>query len=319
MEYLCRFEQFSDFGDFTQELQGWETTFVQLSVGQLKIDHGCFDAGDVILHRTRFGLGSACRSTRRTDWPSLAIDLSPKRWCGIDVPVGTVRLIVPGREMHVVSHDPWDTLFISIHRDTLARWAPGVADALDADLTPDHYLLPSDPTAVDALIGWTQALLSARPAIDDADEAKEWAGALRQRLKQHLLAVLGSEPPTRRISSLHRVARYDAALAALEAIHRAGPRKVTVASLARELGITNRAIEYAFRSVIGVGPSQYMLAERLNRARHDLRGGWRSKSSVTTIAFQYEFENLSRFTSQYTRLFGERPSDTLRAAKNALG
>ncbi|HEX2886055.1 helix-turn-helix domain-containing protein [Vineibacter terrae] len=312
---MCRIDQFADFSEFTDQLRGSETAFVQLAVGHPQITHCCFDAGDVILHRTQFGLGSSGRSTRRPDWASLVIDLSPKRWCGIDVAAGAVRLIVPGREMHVASQGPWDTLSINIQRDTLARWAPVVADTLDADLAPDHYLLRSDQAAVNALTGWAQALLGAR----SADDADEWVGALRQRLKQHVLAVLGGELPTRKVSSLHRVARYDVVLAALERIHNSVPRRTTVTGLARDLGVGPRSIEYAFRTVIGVSPFQYILAERLNRARHDLRTGWRSAQTVTTIAFQHEFQNLSRFASQYARLFGERPSDTLHMAKNALG
>lgn len=194
MGRLRRFDQFADFSKFTDQLRGSETTFVQLAVGHPEITHCCFDAGDVILHRTQFGLGSSCRSTRRPDWASLVIDLSPKRWCGIDMAAGAVRLIGPGREMHAASQGPRDTLSINIHRDTLARWAPVVADTLDADLAPDHDLLPSD-----------------------------------------------------------------------------------------------------------------------------LRTGWRSAQTVTTIAFEHELQNLSRFASQHARLFGERPPDTLRAAKTAPG
>ncbi|TXL82373.1 AraC family transcriptional regulator [Vineibacter terrae] len=40
--------------------------------------------------------------------------------------------------------------------------------------------------------------------------------------------------------------------------------------------------------------------------------------SITEIAFDYKFGNLSRFGAQYKRLFGERPSDTLRAARSAI-
>lgn len=121
MGRLCRFDQFADFSEFTDQLRGSETTFVQLAVGHPDITHCCFDAGDVILHRTQFGLGSSCRSTRRPDWASLVIDLSPKRWCGIDVAAGAVRPIVPGREMHVAFQGPWDTDTLRVAQNALGQ------------------------------------------------------------------------------------------------------------------------------------------------------------------------------------------------------
>jgi AraC family ethanolamine operon transcriptional activator len=87
-----------------------------------------------------------------------------------------------------------------------------------------------------------------------------------------------------------------------------------LSDLADRLGTTARAIQYALKSGLGVSPYQYLLARRLKRVRHDLL---QHPTTVTMAAFDHGFENLGRFASQYTRLFGERPSDTLRRTRVA--
>ena len=111
------------------------------------------------------------------------------------------------------------------------------------------------------------------------------------------------------------LARYDLALAALRLIHIEAERRITVGDLARELGVGMRAIEYAFDEVVGVSPGRYILADKLNRARHKLMTATKVHENVTTVAFDNRFNNLSRFAMQYARLFDERPSDTLRMAR----
>jgi AraC family ethanolamine operon transcriptional activator len=127
-----------------------------------------------------------------------------------------------------------------------------------------------------------------------------------------LAGALHSRPSAPR----QRIGRYDTALAACRIIHADTDQRLGVRDVASQLGIGARALQYAFRNVLGLSPAQYMLAARLNQARHQLRRALVA-GSVTSIAMDNRFENLSRFASQYARLFGERPSETLRLARNS--
>jgi AraC-like DNA-binding protein len=102
-----------------------------------------------------------------------------------------------------------------------------------------------------------------------------------------------------------RRARFSLALAALDEIHRHGAHHVRLADIVARLGVSNRALEKALRSVVGVSPGQYLLACRLNRARERLNAG---SGRVLDSALDAGFSDQSRFALQYRRLFGELPS-----------
>ena len=316
-QYVTR-HRFGDFGQYRERLRRWDTEAVQLSHGHLTIDFDCFDAGDVILSHLKFDRHAVFRSSRGPGWHALVVDVSPKRWCGIDLAPGSFLVLAPRRETHVVSHEPWESIGINVQSDTLAGWEAPLAKLVDWNPGPERSILAADPDGVQRFRAWVGKLFSTPMPACAGDDAVLWAAAIRERLRQHLLDVLGHRTDPRPASAVHRVARYDLALAALRMIQPETERRITVTDLALGLGVSARAVEYAFSSVIGMSPAQYILAERLNKARHHLMAHGPSGGSVTTVAFDHHFENLSRFAHQYTRLFGERPSDTLRMARTAF-
>jgi len=314
--YVSR-KRFSDFGQYREQLRCWDTEAVQLSRGPLSIAFDCFDDGDLIVSRLRFDRDAAVRAVRKPGWHALINDISAKRWCGIDLPAGAFLNVAPERETHVVSHEPWDSISVVVQRDTLAGWEPPLAEFADWDPNPESSILASDRGGMTRFRAWVETLFRTPVPTSVGDDATLWLAAIRERLRWHLLDMLGRRAGPRPVSPVHRVARYDLALAALRMIQPETERRITVMDLAQGLGVSARAVEYAFSSVIGMSPAQYILAERLNKVRHHLMT-YGSDRSVTAVAFDNQFENLSRFAHQYTRLFGERPSDTLRMARTAF-
>jgi AraC family transcriptional regulator, ethanolamine operon transcriptional activator len=87
---------------------------------------------------------------------------------------------------------------------------------------------------------------------------------------------------------------------------------ITIGELSRTLGVSERTMRNAFADVYQESPKRYFLNERLRRARQALSNVHDDGASVTSIATQYGFYELSRFALQYKALFGESPSQTLR-------
>ena len=77
--------------------------------------------------------------------------------------------------------------------------------------------------------------------------------------------------------------------------------------MAQALGVSYRVLNYAFKDALGLSPYQYLLALRLRAARRQLMG---SGGTVTDASYAHGFYTPSRFTRQYARFFGERPSET---------
>lgn len=85
----------------------------------------------------------------------------------------------------------------------------------------------------------------------------------------------------------------------------------SVVELCTAIGVSERALQYAFRTYMGMTPVEYLRLCRLSRARSQLLSANPLMTSVTDIAMQFGFFHLGRFARDYRRVFGESPSTTL--------
>jgi transcriptional regulator GlxA family with amidase domain len=90
--------------------------------------------------------------------------------------------------------------------------------------------------------------------------------------------------------------------------------RVSISSLCRMLGRSERGVRSAFYTVHGMSPTRWLLTERLLATRMALVADERQAVTVTDIATRYGFYELGRFSAAYRAAFGEMPSETLRAA-----
>jgi AraC family ethanolamine operon transcriptional activator len=91
-------------------------------------------------------------------------------------------------------------------------------------------------------------------------------------------------------------------------------RAINVPELCERLHVSRRTLQYCFQDVLGMAPATYLRAIRLNGARRDLCNASRASLSVQDVAATWGFWHLSQFATDYRKLFGVRPSDTLKAA-----
>ena len=89
------------------------------------------------------------------------------------------------------------------------------------------------------------------------------------------------------------------------------------AALCERLGLSERTIQIAFRRTIGLSPKSWFTLMRLHRVHRILRGASPATASVTGTARALGFSHLGRFASDYARLFGELPSETLAACPSS--
>jgi Transcriptional regulator containing an amidase domain and an AraC-type DNA-binding HTH domain len=85
----------------------------------------------------------------------------------------------------------------------------------------------------------------------------------------------------------------------------------TLAELAHAAGVTARALQRGFKEVVGMSPTAYVRAVRLDRVHAELveRAG---EVAVADVAVRWGFFHLSRFAQQYRERFGVLPSETVR-------
>jgi AraC-like DNA-binding protein len=86
---------------------------------------------------------------------------------------------------------------------------------------------------------------------------------------------------------------------------------ITVADLTRVTGVSGRALYEGFRRFKGTTPKSCLRAIRMQAVRKELLEGTQC-DDVTRLAARWGFTHLGRFASNYHRIFGEKPSQTLR-------
>ena len=80
---------------------------------------------------------------------------------------------------------------------------------------------------------------------------------------------------------------------------------LSLADLARELGVSKYHLSYRFKKAVGVTFRSYVLCARIERAKGLLQDG---HFSVTEVAFMVGFNDLARFDKLFKRHMGLTPS-----------
>jgi AraC-like DNA-binding protein len=98
---------------------------------------------------------------------------------------------------------------------------------------------------------------------------------------------------------------------AREYIHAHAADAISLSDLAARLGVGLRALQLAFRREVGCSPREYLMACRLEVARSRLLSAGEG-ATVTQIALECGFSDMTVFARKYREQFGEKPSETLR-------
>jgi AraC-like DNA-binding protein len=100
---------------------------------------------------------------------------------------------------------------------------------------------------------------------------------------------------------------------AIDLMHAHPETPWSTAELARATGVSARALQRAFERAGQPSPMMYLRRLRLHHVHAELAANSPDSVTVTTVAGRWGFVHLGRFASQYRQLFGENPSETLRA------
>jgi AraC-like DNA-binding protein len=90
---------------------------------------------------------------------------------------------------------------------------------------------------------------------------------------------------------------------------------LTISDLCHMAGVGKSRLHQAFSETYGISPGAYLYRLRLNSIRGNLLSGQPRPRSVKDVAIQHGFLSSGQFARAYRDMFGELPSQTLRARK----
>ena len=154
-----------------------------------------------------------------------------------------------------------------------------------------------------------------------AREARQPGGLLNHQLavgNLQLLLIQGLlqiQPHnyTEALTESERAASTAVAKRAIDLMHEHPEKPWSTAELARATGVSARALQRSFERSDQPSPMVYLRRLRLRHVHAELAANSPDSVTVTIVAGRWGFMHLGRFASQYRQLFGETPSETLRA------
>jgi AraC family ethanolamine operon transcriptional activator len=302
----------SDIEQQAASLRGWDQVYEQMTPGR-------FVGG---LHEVRIAGVQLFRETTNQ-----AVHESGMPWLGsraIGVPIradggalfggeaaalGDIVTVGPADELDFYTPRDFEILGLVVDADALERHACDVEQRDVAAAFASRRVLKPKADRLDEFQRLLQSVLQTSVVNSSALEFRQAQRVLQQTLLSAVVAVgVADDGPPSPAACASRRSVVDAAEAAMRA-RVAEP--ITVADLCRELRVSRRTLQYSFQEVLGINPVRFLRAIRLNGARRDLKAGARPRDAVQDIAARWGFWHLGHFVTDYKRMFGELPSETL--------
>lgn len=190
-----------------------------------------------------------------------------------------------------------------------------LADLIDGSLDDALRFWPGMDLSRELMRSWFDFAMFVASELDAAAgffEHPSVAPFVERTLMRGLL-LCQPNTYTARLEDDRRSSRPSHVQAAMRIMEQRPDQLFTVTSLAREVGVSARALQQGFRQHLGVTPMQFLRGVRLRRARLDLLAGDpESGTTVAETAYRWGFTHLGRFADYYRSRYGESPSQTLR-------
>ena len=221
-------------------------------------------------------------------------------------PIGDAVLLSAADVMRIDVASGSQCPMVALSRRRLAPLVPGLEDAF---MRP----VPRDSEALQLLTRYVRL-------FDDQQSLA--TPELRSLVVNHVYDLVAlALGPTRDAAAVAngrgvRAARLNAIKT--EILNRLNSHKLSLAGLAARQGVTPRHVQMLFESD-GTTFSQFLLGQRLACAHRMLSNPLLAAQTITAIACEAGFGDLSHFNRAFRRRYGESPSDVRARSRCSVG
>jgi AraC-like DNA-binding protein len=195
----------------------------------------------------------------------------------------------------------WRYLLVSVPRPVLAKLVPKLEDAF---VRP----IPRNSEALRLLTRYL-GVLEEGPEL----QSPEVCHAFVSHVHDLLALTLGASRDAAEIANGRGVRAARLRTLKADILRNLSREGFSVEEIAKHLGVTPRYVQKLFESE-GITFSEFLLDQRLASVHRMLRNPRFNALSITAVAFEAGFSDLSHFNRSFRRRYGESPSDVRAAA-----
>lgn len=298
----------------------------QLSPGTMRGDLLPVRLGPVQLLRIRLDRPLLARGDKNPRRQIVCLDLTPPslanptRSHGLLLPATAVCGLATEGEIHLSVPAAAEVALMSIDRQAFQQWCVDLGcQGLD-EASLQRNWLRLDASRFDDLRSCLRGLFAlaeseTRRAVRDGAEGSVVPFAMAVRDLMPLLIEALVHGAERSSTLLRPPARIELVKQVQRWLDCNPDQAITLADLCQVVHVSRRSLIQGFREHLGMGPMRYIKLQRLHSARRALLRSDPGEVTVTEVAADYGFLNSGHFARDYQRLFGERPSVTLRQSR----
>ncbi len=309
-----------DADDHARNLTAWEQSYDQITRGSF---HGVLTElqlpqMQVFLEHTSQAVRQSCCVWPDAFWFGVQGEVS--KTCvqgGMDARINgrlgdaDTIMVRPGNcEFELLTPADYAIYGMVIQREALVVAASQTGCRIDWDQLAGAEVLHVAEPARQACLQTLAHLVSQDEGEGDAKPVASVAYA-QQTVMMALLSMLDTSEVDTAVSSSF-IRRQRIVAQARDHVLGHSDQVTTVPDLCERLHVSRRTLQYCFEDVLGISPMQYLRIIRLNGARRHLRESSSTSRTVQDVAADWGFWHFSQFSSDYRKLFGQSPSESLR-------
>ena len=310
--------QTDDFEELQEAATNWDQQYCQMSPGQFEGGIELAQLGSRQIMRERWGRKIRYRGTAPPGSFGFGLPLEmlgTANCIGQLVRSNTVVLQAPGKEADLISSDYWDSLVLGLPEDEVQSIV-SVLSSHDDVTGKFHGVITLKQDVADRLrrLGLDFIRQSKLASIEDETRIQ---GMSEQFVKQFLWELVDALEGS--ITDVRPTKPSDIVRQATELVLSDRTNATGLTEICKHLGVSLRALHYAFQDVTDMSPAIWLRRIRLNQIRRILQQSTPDEILVKQVALGNGFFHLGHFSRNYKALFGELPSDTLSRTRTSLG
>lgn len=302
MQYFTK--QTEDFEDIAQHLQAFDAEFRQLRGGKFQGKLRQLRIGPVVCMQLELSHAVLAYGVLRKPgfvFSPVTSGNQAARWRGHSLEVEQVNVLGPREMMDHVTSDNYTTTSLIVESSTIREWAMARMQYDIEEALHRQVVLRPGATVHEQMARLGESAMQAASTQGALDEER-FLEKLTQTLLQTMEAI---DPRLEPRASHHR--REQVLRRAIDLIQGNLNRIVTMTELCRAAECSERTLQYAFQERYGLSPKEYMLIQRLNAVRREIKRTRPEPRALSRLTKSWGFSHHGEFAARYRHLFGELP------------